>query len=132
MSAELNSRQREQLVKVLRSRRDVLAADARRDAQRPREPAFGPQAGLVGDRADQSVANLLSGIESAETARHAEELRDIDSALARVDDGSYGTCVRCGSEIRFERLRARPTAQRCLDCQAALEAAQGYVKGALP
>ncbi|KRE25891.1 TraR/DksA C4-type zinc finger protein [Agromyces sp. Soil535] len=44
------------------------------------------------------------------------ELADIDRALARIVDGSYGICARCGKRITVARLDARPTAMLCIDC----------------
>lgn len=46
-------------------------------------------------------------------------LEDVDAALVRVADGSHGTCEGCGRAIPEERLRARPTARRCVTCAAA-------------
>jgi DnaK suppressor protein len=40
----------------------------------------------------------------------------VDAALARLDDGSYGRCERCGQPIGAERLAARPTAAQCVRC----------------
>lgn len=47
----------------------------------------------------------------------------VESALARVDAGTYGRCVDCGRELPEERLDARPEAERCVDCQQKAEAA---------
>jgi DnaK suppressor protein len=47
-----------------------------------------------------------------------QHLSDIDAALARLDDGSYGQCVRCGKPIAPARLAARPTAATCITCAA--------------
>jgi RNA polymerase-binding protein DksA len=44
-------------------------------------------------------------------------LGQIERALAKLDDGTYGTCERCGREIGEERLRARPWALLCIDDQ---------------
>ncbi|WP_353813322.1 TraR/DksA family transcriptional regulator [Agromyces sp. SYSU T00266] len=44
------------------------------------------------------------------------ELTDVDRALARIDDGTYGVCERCGNKITVARLEARPTATLCIDC----------------
>ena len=41
---------------------------------------------------------------------------EISSALARIEDGSYGNCVGCGCEIGFEKLRVVPWAQFCAVC----------------
>ncbi len=42
---------------------------------------------------------------------------DIIAALQKVDEGTYGTCDRCGREIPAERLEAVPTAARCVECK---------------
>lgn len=44
------------------------------------------------------------------------ELAEIDRALARIADGTYGFCARCGKRITVPRLEARPTATLCIDC----------------
>ena len=44
-------------------------------------------------------------------------LADIDAALTRIEDGTYGTCTNCGKQIPEERLEARPSATLCIDCQ---------------
>jgi len=53
----------------------------------------------------------------AALARAAREhLADIDAALARLAEGSYGTCQACGRPIGAERLAARPAARTCIGC----------------
>ncbi|WP_448003648.1 TraR/DksA family transcriptional regulator [Agromyces bauzanensis] len=44
------------------------------------------------------------------------ELAEVDRALARIADGTYGICARCGKRITVARLDARPTATLCIDC----------------
>jgi RNA polymerase-binding protein DksA len=56
----------------------------------------------------QQVVALL------EQARH--RLADIEAALARRQNGDYGTCENCGRPIAPERLAARPAARTCIDC----------------
>jgi len=50
-----------------------------------------------------------------------EVLSQIDAALRRVEDGTYGTCVNCGREIAPERLEATPWAALCIDCKREAE-----------
>jgi RNA polymerase-binding transcription factor len=45
-----------------------------------------------------------------------EQLTSIIAAVARLDDGSYGRCARCGRPIPADRLAARPTATTCVSC----------------
>src|SRR3954451_11625821 len=49
--------------------------------------------------------------------RADQQLALVDAALARLDDGSFGQCVRCGEPIATGRLEALPWAPRCIDCQ---------------
>jgi len=50
-----------------------------------------------------------------ENAEHV--LADIDAALKRIEDGTYGICTNRGEQIPAERLEARPYATLCIDCQ---------------
>ncbi len=49
------------------------------------------------------------------------ELRLIDRALARLEDGSYGDCVHCGKPVGEGRLNALPYAELCIECASAGE-----------
>ena len=44
-------------------------------------------------------------------------LAEIDAALKRLDDGTFGVCTNCGQPIAVERLEARPWATLCIDCK---------------
>jgi DnaK suppressor protein len=70
----------------------------------------------------QEMALQLSDHESKIVA-------DIDQALRRMEEGSYGMCVRCGHEIDERRLEAVPTARYDAACQAEFEAAKGLGAG---
>lgn len=50
------------------------------------------------------------------------ELLDVEDALRRIDDGSYGICAECGRHIAPERLEAMPAARLCIDCQSKVKA----------
>lgn len=49
--------------------------------------------------------------------RMVEELRSVEVALGRLDEGTYGTCQACGGEISPERLEFRPNAVLCIECK---------------
>jgi RNA polymerase-binding transcription factor DksA len=51
----------------------------------------------------------------------AKEIASVKRALARIEDGVYGECVRCGEDISDARLDARPEAALCIDCARAAE-----------
>jgi DnaK suppressor protein len=48
-------------------------------------------------------------------------LQKIESALAKIEAGTYGTCLSCGEDIGLARLQARPVATLCIDCKAQQE-----------
>jgi len=51
-------------------------------------------------------------------------LAQVEAALRRVDEGTYGICARCGREISAERLEALPAATLCITCQSEVERAR--------
>ena len=89
--------------------------------RRLEEDAYRNMAGEVGDAGDASTATEQADLRNSQIERDLAELRAIDAALVRLDDGSYGLCTRCGGEIGAARLRANPAAERCIVCQAAHE-----------
>jgi len=55
---------------------------------------------------------------------NTEELSEINEALKRILEGTYGQCVDCGNDIPEPRLEAMPSSLRCLDCQRQNESRQ--------
>jgi len=53
--------------------------------------------------------------------RDQSTLREIDEALGRIEEGSYGQCEGCAEPINRERLRAVPHARNCIECQRRAE-----------
>lgn len=74
-----------------------------------------------GDSGDQSLASALADFNVTRFDRHIQALRDIEAAQQRLRSGEYGTCTDCGLPIGLARLRAYPTAKRCIDCQQKYE-----------
>ncbi|HST52121.1 MAG TPA: TraR/DksA family transcriptional regulator [Pyrinomonadaceae bacterium] len=73
------------------------------------------------DVADQSVKDVNQEIEYRLSERESQLIADIDQALMRIDEGTYGVCVRCGKEIPERRLEALPTARYDAECQSIIE-----------
>lgn len=118
----LTDKQVSELARQLDARRQRLSSDVHDELAEPERREFGTLAGaLPGDAGDQSVADSEAGLSISMTDRHAEELQAIDLAKARIRDGTYGVCIDCGAEIGFERLRAYPTAERCIQDQERVE-----------
>jgi DnaK suppressor protein len=71
--------------------------------------------------ADSATGTLDREIDYTLEENSGQVLQQIDEALERIDNGSYGTCQRCGKAIAVERLEARPWATLDIDCQRELE-----------
>jgi len=76
------------------------------------------------DPNDRATQESEFGLELRTRDRERKLLRKIDSALARLDDGSYGFCDETGEEIGLKRLEARPVATLCLEAQERRELAE--------
>jgi DnaK suppressor protein len=69
---------------------------------------------LASEERDREISFILSD-------REREKLQSIDDALERIEDGSYGICDACESEIAPARLEAMPFTRLCVSCQAERE-----------
>ena len=120
---ELTQSQIDELTRALDARRAALLS-ARDDAS--------PLLITEGDsRSPEELEQDVPGAE-AELAiedAHSMELRDIEAARARMLQGVYGRCLDCGADIPFARLRAYPTAKRCVSCQDVHEQRRGGTLG---
>lgn len=93
-------------------RREISAELLRSD-----EEHYVELAGRVHDIGEEALADLLVDTELATIDRLVQEIRDIDAALMRIAEGSYGECCDCQEPIVIERLEAYPAARRCIVCQ---------------
>jgi DnaK suppressor protein len=79
----------------------------------------------VKDTVDLSVQDVNKELVLRLGERESQMIADIDQALLRIEEGSYGTCARCGKLIDERRLEALPTARYDAACQALIESANG-------
>ena len=100
---------RERLVSL---RNDILTDSARSEADRAPVSLDQQSVGRL-SRMDAMQQQAMA--KASERARSRERLR-VDAALQRIEDGEYGFCIECGSEIPFERLRIDPAASHCVAC----------------
>jgi RNA polymerase-binding transcription factor DksA len=107
-----------ELAQALRRRRAVLLQEFFRAEDDLRAIGEDREAELEERAQEERVARVLAGLDD----RSLEEVRGIHAALQRMVDGTYGTCVECDAVIAPARLRALPTAERCIDCAQDQEA----------
>ena len=113
----LTENQTEELRGLIDRRRNALVAELREDTARVREQPYAEHAGAAPDTGDESVASLFADLEQADVSRDLQEFRGLETARERLAGGDYGVCTDCGGDIGFERLKATPSATRCIDCQ---------------
>ena len=73
------------------------------------------------DQKDEAALRERTEVGDAEVARDVAELREIETALRRLQEGRYGLCIDCDETIDPRRLEAEPFAVRCAACQARSE-----------
>jgi DnaK suppressor protein len=114
--------------KKLEHFRSILLAQLREHTEHVRE---GQAAALetiddgVKDSLDMSLQDVNQELMLRRGERESQLVADIDQALMRIDEGTYGECTRCGKPIDERRLEAMPTARYDAACQAEMEASQG-------
>ncbi len=99
--------------KILRDRQRELYRRLHKieaDFEEPRNPDDDDRAA---ERSNDEVLDELGQVGQ-------DELRAIDAALERIAKGTFGTCVKCGSEISEDRLKAVPYTPFCQECAATL------------
>ena len=79
----------------------------------------------VKDSVDMSVQDVNQELALRLGERESQMVADIDQALLRIEEGSYGVCAGCGKPIDERRLEAVPTARYDAACQTAIEANDG-------
>jgi len=95
---------------ALLAERDRLRAGIAEGIVAPGPMTYGSQAAAASQVFEQQRDLALRD-------RNKQHLAAVDAALARLDDGTYGTCVRCARPIAPARLDALPWAAHCIDCQ---------------
>ncbi|MCC7039029.1 MAG: TraR/DksA C4-type zinc finger protein [Burkholderiales bacterium] len=123
MTARLTDAERRELTATLRKRRQTLGAEIAHKVEAQDNPALLTLRNRMEETDDWAVADLETALDIAEVSRDTVELREVDAALTRMRDGTYGDCVECGQAIPYARLAANPSAARCIACQERAEAA---------
>lgn len=100
-----------------RAARTILLAERARLVEEIGETIVAPGQMTYGSQAAAASQVFAQQRDLALRDRSDHQLVLVDEALARLDAGTFGTCVRCGGPIAAERLEALPWAARCIECQ---------------
>lgn len=106
---------------MLIERRDALARSLRNELNTEWSATPATDVRDFGDAAsDSEFRELVAELANAD----ARDLRQINEAITRLDDGTYGICSSCQRTIPIVRLKALPYATRCVGCQRAFDAGE--------
>ena len=106
---------------LLVERRRLLVGDVTRmgdEAMRKsRQSASGDLSSMPYHMADIGTDNYEQEFTLGLIENEEDDLRAIDDALEKIEDGTYGQCESCGKKIKKARLKTMPHARNCIECQ---------------
>ena len=118
---KINSETLKEIKKGLEERKKQIMDDLKDisekkgDEYKPKMPEYGYKP----DENAQEISEYSTNL-AMETVLE-KNLRDIENALKRIEDGTYGTCKYCQKTINEKRLLARPAASACIECKTKLQ-----------
>jgi len=110
----------------------LLLAELRRHAEhvsQEQAAALDAASDDAKESADLALRDIMEEMALKLGDKESRMVADIDQALLRIEEGSYGICARCGRPIEERRLEAMPTARYDAKCQAIVEEANGEGAG---
>lgn len=120
----MKTRQIEALRGTLLERRDQIQTELDQMGEELRDLGVdqGIERGGVGNHLADDGSNVTEAERITTVSNDVQDvLTQINGALERMDDGTYGICERCGQPINPERLEAFPYVAYCIECQSFLE-----------
>ncbi|HDH02092.1 MAG TPA: transcriptional regulator, TraR/DksA family protein [Nitrospirae bacterium] len=113
---ESEEQRKERLRKLLISKRQEIIREAKNEIGKFIRGENRQLAETALDDGDWSVVDLAEDLNLQKLTVHKQTLNKIDEALRKLNEGTYGICEDCGSEISDERLKIIPFAIYCVDC----------------
>ncbi|MGU7780906.1 TraR/DksA family transcriptional regulator [Burkholderia sp. PU8-34] len=126
----LDEQQWQTLHRKLSEHEQTLRAEIRASEHQRASESYADLAGAAPDEGDEANADLFVDVDHALIGMRLAELRAVARAMQRMRDGTYGDCADCDAPVGYERLMARPTAERCAHCQQIYE--RRYATGTRP
>ncbi|HLH06872.1 MAG TPA: TraR/DksA family transcriptional regulator [Terriglobales bacterium] len=116
----MDKKKLEQLKKRLEERQQEL----RRQVVNREQDGRNQGEDIAQDIADRAASSYNKEFLFTQSTNERQLLGMVDSALARMREGTYGECISCGNEINSKRLEAVPWTRYCIECQEKLEKGQ--------
>lgn len=118
---ENKSTRQKKLKKYLLERKMKMWNDLRDDFFRKLGKEYNAQFDNPHDIEELALIDIIEDMGIAVADLKRAELEQMDAALRKIDDGTYGTCEECGEDIEEERLKLIPYAEYCVKCKSGLE-----------
>jgi len=113
----MKKRDVERFKKLLLERKNAII----QTAESSRENALAVEQADLPDEVDMASSETGQALNLRLRDRELVLLKKIDKTLAKIEEGEFGVCERCGEDITVKRLEARPVAELCIRCKEELE-----------
>lgn len=108
-------------IRQLRKKLELQREEIRQSLRHLDQETRSIDADSAQDPADLCVSSVSKETLFEQSSKRRTNLRLIEAALRRMDEGSFGECAGCGNDIPPRRLQALPWTQFCIRCQEAIE-----------
>lgn len=125
---EILDEKKEALRKLLIQQRQQIVKEAKAEISKYIRGETKQLIDIALDDGDWSIVDLSEDVSLKQLETHRETLVKIDTALRKLEEGTYGLCEECGEEISEERLTIMPFAIYCRDCQEKIEQLEAIEK----
>ena len=126
LTMSMDKKRLEQFKKKLEDRQQ----DLRRMVSSRQQDGRNQGEDIAQDIADKAASSYNKEFLFTQSTNERQMLGMVDSALARIREGTFGECISCGNEINAKRLEAVPWTRYCIECQEKLE--KGQLEQAVP
>ncbi len=118
----------EELRKALLRRRETIVREAKEEISKYISGENRQLVDTALDEGDWAVVDISEDLNLRRLDAHRKALHDIDEAIRKIKEGTYGICEECGEEISEKRLHVMPTASLCINCQETKEQVEAMAK----
>lgn len=118
MTQSLDKKTIEEIKKELIERKESITRELNELNNNDHEVKF-PDLGDAPDENAQEIEEYSTNLATEKVLKNT--LRDIEGALERMKDGTYGKCKYCKQDIGVKRMLARPVASSCIECKTKLQ-----------
>lgn len=117
----MNKQMREKFKKLLLKEREKLGKDIKHLDFKSRKDSSGELSNYTFHMADLGTDTFDKDMNLNLDGTEQEIMRQVDEALVKIKDGTYGTCEVCEEDITLKRLKVIPYTRFCLKCQKKME-----------